>query len=126
MPEMYRDLYKFIVQANENHFGFGDIQITENAQFTEYPEGGFYDWHMDCDVSMAHEPPVRKISMTLLLNDPAEFEGGELEIMAPGKYADLKQGHAICFASFLNHRVNKVTRGMRQSLVVWFGGKAFR
>ena len=27
------------------------LRITENAQFTEYPEGGFYDWHMDCDVT---------------------------------------------------------------------------
>ena len=126
MGHMYQDLDKFIQKSNENHFGFGDIRITENAQFTEYPEGGFYDWHMDCDVNMAHEPPVRKISMTLLLSDPSEFEGGHLELMAPGKFADLKQGHAICFASFLNHRVNKVRRGMRQSLVVWFGGKPFR
>ena len=82
--------------------------------------------HMDCEVSMAHEPPVRKISMTLLLNDPSEFEGGHLELMAPGKFAELKQGHAIIFASFLNHRVQPVTRGVRQSLVVWFGGKPFR
>ena len=126
MGHMYQDLNEFIQKANENHFGFGDIQITENAQFTEYPEGGFYNWHMDCDVNMEHEPPVRKISMTVLLNNPAEFEGGHLELMAPGKFANLKQGHAICFASFLNHRVNPVTRGMRQSLVVWFGGKAFR
>jgi predicted 2-oxoglutarate/Fe(II)-dependent dioxygenase YbiX len=37
--------------------------------------------------------------------------------MAPGKFAELKQGHAIIFASFLNHRVNPVRRGMRQSLV---------
>jgi len=126
MGHMYQDLNAFIQKANENHFGFGDIRITEPAQFTEYPEGGFYDWHMDCDVSMTHEPPVRKISMTLLLNDPSEFEGGDLELMAPGKFAELKQGHAICFASFLNHRVNKVRRGVRQSLVVWFGGKPFR
>ena len=126
MQPMYRDLDKFIQKANENHFGFGDIRVTENAQFTEYPEGGFYDWHMDCDVNMQHEPPVRKISMTLLLNDPSEFEGGDLELMAPGKFANLKQGHAIVFASFLNHRVNKVIRGVRQSLVVWFGGKPFR
>ena len=126
MGHMYQDLNKFIQKCNENHFGFGDVRITENAQFTEYPEGGFYDWHMDCDVNMAHEPPVRKISMTLLLNDPSEFEGGDLEVMAPGKFVELKQGHAICFASFLNHRVNKVKRGMRQSLVVWFGGKPFR
>ena len=126
MAPMYHDLNIFIQKCNENHFGFGDIRITENAQFTEYPEGGFYDWHMDCDVNMQHEPPVRKISMTLLLNDPSEFEGGHLELMAPGKFAELKQGHAIVFASFLNHRVNKVRRGVRQSLVVWFGGKPFR
>jgi PKHD-type hydroxylase len=81
---------------------------------------------MDCDVNMAHEPPVRKISMTLLLNDPSEFKGGDLELMGPGKFAELKQGHAIVFASFLNHRVAPVTEGVRQSLVVWFGGKPFR
>ena len=126
MGHMYQDLNLFIQKTNENHFGFGDIRVTENAQFTEYPEGGFYDWHMDCDVHMTHEPPVRKISMTVLLNDPSEFEGGHLELMAPGKFAELKQGHAIIFASFLNHRVNPVTRGIRQSLVCWFGGKAFR
>jgi len=126
MGHMYEDLNTFIQKANENHFGFGDIRVTENAQFTEYPQGGFYDWHMDCDVNMTHEPPVRKISMTVLLNDPSEFEGGHLELMAPGKFAELKQGHAIIFASFLNHRVNPVTRGIRQSLVVWFGGKSFR
>ena len=39
MKPMYHDLYKFIQKANENHFGFGDIRITENAQFTEYPKG---------------------------------------------------------------------------------------
>ena len=126
MQHMYQDLNQFIQKCNENHFGFGDIRVTEQAQFTEYPEGGFYDWHMDCDTHMEHEPPVRKISMTLLLNDPSEFEGGDLELMAPGKFAELKQGHAIVFASFLNHRVNKVRRGVRQSLVVWFGGKPFR
>tara|TARA_R100000541_G_scaffold25015_2_gene34635 strand:+ start:1426 stop:2022 length:597 start_codon:yes stop_codon:yes gene_type:complete len=126
MSHMYIDLNNFIQTANENHFGFGDIRITEQAQFTEYPVGGFYDWHIDCDTNMAHEPPVRKISMTLLLNDPSEFEGGNLELMAPGKTTVLKQGQAICFASFLNHRVQPVTRGVRQSLVVWFGGKPFR
>ena len=126
MEHMYRDLDTFIQAANLNHFGFDDIRITEQAQFTEYPEGGFYDWHMDCDINMKHEPPVRKISMTLLLSDPSEFEGGHLELGAPNKFAELKQGHAICFASFINHRVQSVTRGVRQSLVVWFGGKPFR
>ena len=126
LPELYQTLNEFIQKANLNHFGFDDIRITEQAQFTEYPEGGFYDWHMDADIIMAHQPPVRKISMTLLLNDPSEFEGGDLELISPGRFKPIKQGHAICFASFLNHRVNVVKRGVRQSLVVWFGGKPFR
>ena len=126
MQPMYNDIDKFIKKANKNHFGFGDIQITENAQFTEYPEGGFYDWHMDTDVVMQHEPPVRKISMTCLLSPENQFEGGDLELMAPGKRVKLKQGHAIIFASFLNHRVAPVIRGVRQSLVMWFGGEPFK
>ena len=126
MQPMYDQINEFIQKANRNHFGFEDIQITEQAQFTEYPEGGFYDWHMDTDVNMQHEPPVRKISMTLLLSPENQFEGGGLELMAPGKRVELKQGHAIIFASFLNHRVAPVTRGVRQSLVMWFGGKPFK
>ena len=126
MPEMYNQVNEFIQKANRNHFGFGDIQITEQAQFTEYPEGGFYDWHTDTDVNMSHEPPVRKISMTCLLSPENQFEGGDLELMAPGKRVKLKQGHAIIFASFLNHRVAPVIRGVRQSLVMWFGGEPFK
>tara|TARA_R100001082_G_scaffold10890_1_gene5933 strand:- start:778 stop:1359 length:582 start_codon:yes stop_codon:yes gene_type:complete len=126
MPEMYDQINNFIQKANLNHFGFEDVRITEMAQFTEYPEGGFYDWHMDTDVNMTHEPPVRKISMTLLLNHPSEFEGGDLELMSRGKFKKLEQGHAMIFASFLNHRVAPVTRGVRQSLVMWFGGTPFK
>jgi PKHD-type hydroxylase len=126
MKPMYNDIDKFIQRANLNHFGFGDVRVTEQAQFTEYPVGGFYDWHMDCDVHMVHEPPVRKISMTLLLNHESQFEGGDLELMAPGKRAKLTQGNAVIFASFINHRVAPVIRGVRQSLVMWFGGTPFR
>ena len=64
--------------------------------------------------------------MTILLNHESQFEGGDLELMAPGKRVNIKQGNAITFASFLNHRVAPVTRGVRQSLVVWFGGTPFR
>ena len=126
MKPMYDQVNSFIQKCNRNHFGFEDVHVTEQAQFTEYPEGGFYDWHMDCDVNMKYEPPVRKISMTVLLSPENQFEGGDLEIMAKGKRVPLKQGQAIIFASFLNHRVAPVTRGVRQSLVMWFGGTPFK
>ena len=126
MPEMYRDIEKTMLQANNNHFGFDGMRLTEIAQFTHYLTGGFYDWHMDNDVLGKHQPPVRKISMTLLLSDPATFEGGELEFMSKGKKAKLKQGQAIFFASWLQHRVKPVTKGERKSLVMWFGGPPFK
>jgi len=126
MPEMYKDIESTMLKANNNHFGFEGMQLTEPAQFTHYLEGGFYDWHMDNDVQGKHQQPVRKISMTLLLSDPATFEGGELEIMSKGKIAKLKQGQAIFFASWLQHRVKPVTQGERKSLVMWFGGPPFK
>ena len=126
MPEMYRDIEATMLKANNNHFGFDGLKLTEPAQFTHYHTGGFYDWHMDNDVAGKHEPPIRKISMTLLLSDPSTFEGGELEFMSKGKSAKLKQGQAIFFASWLQHRVKPVTRGERKSLVMWFGGPPFK
>ena len=126
MPEMYRDIELAMKTANGNHFGFDGMSLTEYAQYTEYPEGGFYDWHVDNDVNCAHEPPVRKISMTCLLSPESEFEGGDLELMAEGKTTKIKQGHAIFFASFIRHRVTPVIRGNRKSLVMWFGGPPFK
>ena len=126
LEPMYRKLEQVMHTTNRNHFGFEGMQLTEQAQYTEYPEGGYYQWHQDNDVNMQHEPPVRKISMTLLLSHESEFDGGELELLAPGKKAPLKQGHAVFFASFISHRVATVTRGLRKSLVVWFGGTPFK
>ena len=126
MPEMYREIEATMLKANNNHFGFEGMQITEPGQFTHYPVGGFYEWHMDNDVMGIKQSPVRKISMTLLLSDPSTFEGGELEFMSKGKTAKLKQGQAIFFASWLQHRVKPVTRGERKSLVMWFGGPPFK
>ena len=126
MADMYKDIEQIMKTTNGNHFGFDGMQITEMAQYTEYPEGGFYEWHVDNDVNCAHEPPVRKISMTCLLSPENEFEGGDLELMREGKIAKLKQGHAIFFASFIRHRVKPVIRGNRKSLVMWFGGTPFK
>ena len=126
MTDMYKDLDRIMQATNRNHFGFDGMTINEMAQYTEYPEGGFYEWHVDNDVNMQHEPPVRKISMTLLLSPESEFEGGDLELMAEGKVAKIKQGHAVFFASFIRHRVKPVIRGRRQSLVMWFGGTPFK
>ena len=125
MQPMYDDLIYLVQKINRNHFGFDNIQITEEAQVSEYSKGQFYHWHTDSSIDMIKEPPVRKLSMTLLLNDPSKFEGGNLEI-AGKTLSHMKQGHATIFASFLQHRVTPVTKGVRKSLVVWFNGEPFK
>jgi len=127
LPDMYRIIERSMKQVNGNHFGYEGMQLTEPAQFTEYPKGGFYDWHMDADANCQYEPPVRKISMTILLSPQHEFEGGDLEFMSEGnKPPQLVQGQAIYFCSLIRHRVAKVKKGIRRSLVMWFGGPPFK
>ena len=125
LPEMYKQIENQLSIVNLNHFGFDGVTLTEPAQFTEYPEGGFYDWHMDLNAfGQEGQNPIRKISMTLLLSDPKDFTGGDLMFseMGDNKPLPLKQGQAIFFASFLRHKVAPVKKGIRRSMVMWFGG----
>ena len=127
LPDMYKIIERSMLQVNRNHFGYEGMALTEPAQFTEYPKGGFYDWHMDSEVNCQYEPPVRKISMTILLSNQSEFEGGDLEFMTEGNSPPaLLQGQAIFFNSMIRHRVAKVKKGIRRSLVMWFGGPPFK
>ena len=100
--------------------------VIEPLQFTQYngEKEQRYDWHVDHFIGEV-EKDTRKISFTILLND--EFEGGDLEFMSEGnKPEQLVQGQAIFFNSLIRHRVAKVKKGIRRSLVMWFGGPPFK
>ena len=106
-----------------------NITHIEPIQFGSYPAGGFYDWHLDQHAQVSFNL-VRKISMSLFLND--DFEGGEfdLEIYKPGtecRYETFKlpAGSALFFESYRYHRVRPVTKGIRKSLVAWFNGPPY-
>ena len=130
--KIYSDILGWMELVNRNRFGFEGMQMHEAGQYSEYSKGDFYNWHIDMGVDAIPVPPVRKISLSLLLNDPKEFEGGELEIFSrAGNTNDnfvfkLKQGQALFFASFHLHRVKPIISGNRKSLVMWFGGTPFK
>ena len=76
---------------------------------------------------------ARKLSMTIWLNDPDEYEGGEFDIEIRGPRMDvrydtlkLKKGSIVVFPSDKWHRVRPVTSGVRKSLVTWFRGPPLR
>ena len=123
LPMMYNRVEQVMNSVNNNCFGLEGLVVNQQAQFTEYSKGGFYDFHIDSDTSLKNEPPVRKLSMIVHLSKPSEFKGGHFEFIDKGnRPAPLKQGHAYFFPSYMRHRVTAVTKGIRRSLVMWFGG----
>ena len=100
-----------------------DVDIrgfSEQFQYTVYrgEDQSFYDWHRDIGPDYNH----RKLTISILLSDPSEFEGGEFELENQVITAFKKKGSAIIFPSILNHRVKPVTSGIRRALVLWITG----
>lgn len=128
--EIYSKLSDVIAEVNNRFFHLDITGLYENIQIGLYTSKhkDHYDWHMDHNFETYNKVP-RKLSMVLLLNDPSEFEGGELQLQGPLNEVlnlELKKGRAWFFPSWMLHRVAPVTKGERKSLVIWAGGPAFK
>lgn len=100
-----------------------ELSGVEPLQLAEYGEGDEYGWHLDIGPGAAS---LRKLSATVQLSDPDDYEGGALEIWGTDAI-DRAIGSAVVFPSYLVHRVLPVTRGVRRSLVAWMTGeKSYR
>lgn len=127
VEHIYKKLASVFSEVNSRFFGFDLSGFHEPAQLTHYKQEdeGFYDWHVDAGASFL----PRKLSMSLLLSDTAEFEGGEFQAKPCTDQPltlEIKRGRAWFFPSYTLHRVTPVTKGVRRSLVLWAGGPAFR
>ncbi|BDD04473.1 Fe2+-dependent dioxygenase [Aureibacter tunicatorum] len=88
---------------------------------SRYTEGMKYGMHVDSPLNGQEYTIRTDISVTLFLNEPHEYEGGELEIMTDAglKSYKLSAGEAICYPTTQLHRVNKVISGKRLVAVTW-------
>ena len=138
---IFESIAPYLKHANELAGWKYDIRSVESLQITRYKEGEFYKFHKDGkgDHLSAYDEPdnefmhghVRKLSMSVLLND--NYEGGEFqfatysqekcEIETPEFN---KIGSIVVFPSDMEHRVAPVTKGIRYSLVTWFVGPPFK
>ena len=137
---IYDLTWPYMVEANQQSGWNLDIKAAESMQLTRYKKGGFYKFHRDgnCDHLSKYDNPgnsfmhghVRKISMSIILND--NFEGGAFEFASYSKEEcsitpiEAKVGDLIFFCSGMEHRVAPVTKGVRYSLVNWFVGPPVR
>lgn len=122
---IYSKLAGLAMKTNNERFWFDLLGFHQELQLTRYSEGDFFDWHMDFG---AGEISARKLSMTIQLSDPDDYEGGDLQFMANQKIvnAPREKGTIIIFPSFVMHRVTPITKGTRQSIVGWVSGPPYR
>ncbi len=106
------------------HYGIELVGFVDALQYTVYGEDQHFEWHIDLGPGSTS---ARKLSMSIQLSDPGEYEGGALEFINVATHPEsVRHGTAIFFPSFLAHRVTPVTRGLRRSLVGWAYGPTFR
>lgn len=140
---VYDLIFQYLHDANEKSGWDFYIKSAAKVQITKYNIGGFYDFHTDGrsdNLSTYNRPDnalyngnVRKISMSILLND--DFEGGEFQFAGyrDGKCTIEKPnpefkstGSVLIFPSCMEHRVTEITKGSRYSLIAWFLGPPFK
>ena len=143
-------VWHYIMRANRENFMYDIEGIDSNEiQYTEYQKGEYYDWHVDDNIGrcLFNDKPlasasnhgeniailngeyVRKLSFTIQLSDPEDYEGGELEFKVNNEepfFAPNKKGTVIVFDSRTLHRVKEVKSGVRKSLVGWIVGPRWK
>ena len=136
--------------ANRNADWNVNIDYFENFQYTQYTadrgKPGFYTWHTDHGGMLNNDGTIRKLSITIQLSEPDEYNGGHFQWLEPvnefnqltkEKVVDVHKmvqtapfsgkaiGTMIVFPSFVYHQVTPVTMGTRRSLVGWACGQPY-
>lgn len=99
-------------------------RVIITPRFNAYEGGGHYGNHVDTAI---HSDPFKGImgrtdvSTTVFLNEPEDYDGGELivEDTYGAHEVKLGAGDAILYPSTSLHRVEPVTRGVRLASFLW-------
>lgn len=101
------------LDTNEEFLDFTVAEKTSGLLISKTISGGFYKPHFD--LITGH------FSTTIFLNDPFDYDGGELCLLIDNeeKKFKLNSGYGIVYETGITHRVNEVTRGERLACVFW-------
>lgn len=122
---IFEKLSGVINEMNARYWGFDLSGFEQGLQFTRYQAPGqHYEWHCDSGMMTGQ----RKLSLTVQLSEPDDYEGGDLELCWGPKpmKANRDRSMMTVFPSWTLHRVTPVTKGTRYSLVAWVSGPQFR
>ena len=120
---LWQKISHLIAKANYDLFLY-DIEFIEAINYLIYEEGNEYKEHRDC-TPLGYRKYDRKISGIVMLSDPDEYEGGDLEVnIAANTFekVEMQKGDVAFFDSWFTHRVNPITKGTRRTLAFWAHG----
>ncbi|MDN5862251.1 MAG: Fe2+-dependent dioxygenase [Salinisphaera sp.] len=118
------ELGRLVIEALQRSKSFNELALPYKVArplFSRYLPGMEYGFHVDSAVMKKPEPLRTDISVTVFLNDPADYQGGELVIQNPygEQRAKLNAGDAVLYPTSALHRVAPVTEGQRLVAVTW-------
>ena len=121
--------WKLLRLVNTIHYKFDISGIQRDIVYGKrYSHEGWLEEepHVDFNSGGGYIDSTTKLTCITYLND--DFDGGELEFFHGGEkiIINATKDSLIAFTSFINHRVHKVTRGVRKALVVWVNGESWR
>ena len=89
--------------------------------YARYETGMEYGEHIDDPIMGQGDRYRSDLAMTIFLNSPDEYKGGELIIQTPFGEQTIKYsaGDAVLYPATTRHRVVKVTSGERLVAVTW-------
>ena len=123
-PELLQRLYRIVMASVGHNATFRSAALPAKVAdfiFARYQPGMRYGDHVD-DPIMGQGAKFRTdVSMTIFLNPPESYDGGELMIRTPfgEQQVKLPAGHAVVYPSASVHRVAEVTRGERLVALTW-------
>ena len=118
-------VWHYILRSNRENFVYKLSHLDgDSVKLKVYNEGDYQTWHTDAK-PVDNDEDVRKLSFTVQLSDVYDYEGGNVEFMDENGGVYLlprRRGTVGIFDSRTQHRVHKVTKGKRKSLVGWCVG----
>jgi PKHD-type hydroxylase len=124
-PERIQRLIRILMASLGHHetFRFGVLpHRVADPIFARYRPGMAYGDHVDDPIMGSGGPRFRSdVSMTVFLNEPADYDGGELVIRTSfgEQRVKLPAGDAVVYPSSSLHQVAEVTRGERLVALTW-------
>lgn len=120
-----QELDRFLIEALHASEAFQVAAFPRHVlppTISRYRPGMQYGLHADnAFVGGIHSRMRSDLSVTIFLNDPESYDGGELIIAAGAGQEEVKlmAGEAVVYPSSSLHRVSPVTRGERLAAITW-------